>query len=306
MDQYILEIERKGIVDYVESIVPELAGLENRGLSSLVAGPEWLEIEEHWKRSQFSEVRLKLEKLLRDRRWNRAEADLAIEQNLQRMGSESEKHLADYLPPDLLKPTGRPLFDTQRFKNPGAIAALAVDREGGSGVVVLVECIAIPGSGRLELTQGGRVCPWTIESAKVAHSFLKSCAHLRGLEDLNGIDLHIDAPYLGDGPSAGVAIAAAMVSAAFDRPIKPDVAITGAISLRGKVLSVGGVKEKILAAYNAGFKTVIIPEVNSAAVDSIPNAIKKNVDIIKVEGVIEAVFLALTEKVEDDSKVSKY
>jgi ATP-dependent Lon protease len=179
----------------------------------------------------------------------------------------------------------------------GVATGLAWTPVGGD--VLFIEVIVTKGSGRLILT--GRLGDVMKESAQAALGFIKANADEYGIKyDFSKIDIHVHVPAGAipkDGPSAGITIATAMLSALTNRKVRKEVAMTGEITLGGKVLPVGGLKEKILAALRYGAKTVILPEKNKAEViEELPEDVKKKINLVFVER-IEPVFdLALYEE----------
>jgi ATP-dependent Lon protease len=138
------------------------------------------------------------------------------------------------------------------------------------------------------------------ESAQAALSFVRSRAEKFGIdpEFFSRSDLHLHIPAGAqpkDGPSAGVTIATALVSLLSGRIVRPDVSMTGEITLRGQVLPVGGIKEKVLAAHRAGIKTILLPRDNEQDLDDIPEEIRKSVQFIFVEMVEDVIKNALEE-----------
>ncbi|HBR57135.1 MAG TPA: endopeptidase La, partial [Blastocatellia bacterium] len=136
------------------------------------------------------------------------------------------------------------------------------------------------------------------ESAQAAYSYAKARAGELGIDDeiFEKYDIHIHLPEGAipkDGPSAGITMATALVSVLAQRPVKKDVAMTGEITLRGNVLPVGGVKEKLLAARRAKLKRVILPKPNSRDLEDIPNEIVDDLEFIFVENVREVFDIAL-------------
>ena len=177
----------------------------------------------------------------------------------------------------------------------GVVNGLAVTSVGGE--TLAVECTVMQGSGALQLT--GKLGDVMQESAKAALSWVR--AHSEGLginaEYYKQHDIHIHVPEGAvpkDGPSAGVAMITALVSALTGIPVRQDVAMTGEITLRGRVLPIGGLKEKLLAAYRAGLKTALVPAENSKDLEEIPESVLKAVRVIKVENVSEVLAHALT------------
>jgi ATP-dependent Lon protease len=173
----------------------------------------------------------------------------------------------------------------------GVVMGLAWTAYGGD--TLPVEVMPMPGSGKLELT--GKLGEVMKESAKAGYSYIRANAEKFGInkEFYKNTDIHIHVPEGAvpkDGPSAGVTMITAMVSALSKKPVRSDIAMTGEITLTGRVLPIGGVKEKSLAAYRAGIKTVILPEENKKDIDKIPENIKRKIKFIfaeKVEQVLE-------------------
>ncbi len=173
---------------------------------------------------------------------------------------------------------------TEKEAQIGVAMGLAWTPEGGD--LLPVEVALMPGKGNLTLTgQMGEVMQ---ESAQAAFTYLRSQAEAWGLApDLfEKVDVHIHCPEGGipkDGPSGGITIATALFSAFTERAVRHDVAMTGEITLRGRVLPVGGLKEKLLAAHRAGVKTVVIPERNRQDLQEIPKAILRGLNVVLVE-----------------------
>ena len=185
----------------------------------------------------------------------------------------------------------------------GVINGLAVTSFGGA--VLEIEVAAFPGKGDLILT--GRLGDWLKESAKAGLSCLRMRVEQLGLEpDFHTKqDLHIHYPgnaSKADGPSAGVAMACAMLSALTGRKIRADVAITGEISLRGRVLAIGGVKEKMLAAHARGMKLAFLPKENESKLDELPQYVRDEMEIRAVSNIDEVLpYVFLSE--EEDATV---
>lgn len=174
------------------------------------------------------------------------------------------------------------------------------------GVTLSVEVNVMKGSGKVELT--GKLGDVMQESARAAISYLRSQADLYGIDGdfYKTKDLHIHVPEGAtpkDGPSAGITIAVALLSALSGVPVCRDVAMTGEITLRGRVLPIGGLKEKSLAAYRAGIKTVLMPEDNLRDLEEIPEEIRDAMHFIPVSHMNEVVAHALrTEKTEQQEQ----
>src|SRR6202044_3804455 len=201
---------------------------------------------------------------------------------------------------DLLSILGAPIFEDEvamRTSVPGVATGLAWTPVGGD--ILFIEATATPGGGRLILT--GQLGDVMKESAQAALSIVKNRAGSYGIEAsrFEKTDIHIHVPAGAtpkDGPSAGVAMFMALVSLMTDRTIRSDTAMTGEISLRGLVLPVGGIKEKVVAAHSAGIKRVMLPARNRRDYDDIPETARKEMEFIWLERVEEAVANALEPK----------
>ncbi|MEW6286758.1 MAG: endopeptidase La [Chloroflexota bacterium] len=182
----------------------------------------------------------------------------------------------------------------QRVSIPGVVPGLAWTPYGGD--ILFVEATSMPGSKGFQVT--GSVGNVMNESARAALSYVRSRAKHLGLEDefFNKSDIHLHIPSGAqpkDGPSAGVTMATAIVSLASGRKVKPNLGMTGEITLRGQVLPIGGVKEKVLAAHRAGLRTVILPRRNQQDLDDVPDDIKQEMKFIFVDTVDEVIEAAL-------------
>ncbi len=204
---------------------------------------------------------------------------------------------------------GAPIYTTEKEAEDqvGVVTGLAWTEVGGE--ILKIEATKMPGKGNLVLT--GSLGDVMKESARIAYSYVKSKSTEYGInpEDFDKYDVHIHVPAGAipkDGPSAGIAITTAIASLFSERPVRSDVAMTGEITLRGKVLPVGGLKEKILAAKRAGIKTVILPKDNKEEVLSdLPDYVRKSVDLIFVDHIDEVLKIALKEDKEKiDNKES--
>ena len=167
------------------------------------------------------------------------------------------------------------------------------------GVILDVEVAVIPGSGKIQLT--GTLGDVMKESAFAAVTYARSRARLFGLSQSfhEEVDIHIHLPEGAtpkDGPSAGITIAVALISALTEIPSRSDVAMTGEITLRGRVLGVGGVKEKAVAAYQGEIKRVLLPNTNAGDLERIPNEVLEGVEFVLVrtmDEVLEAALISL-------------
>jgi ATP-dependent Lon protease len=164
------------------------------------------------------------------------------------------------------------------------------------GDIMFVETSVMRGKGELVLT--GQLGDVMKESARAALTYAKSHAARLGISDqsLADVDLHVHVPAGAipkDGPSAGVTMATAVVSALSRRPVRHDLAMTGEITLRGRVLPIGGVKEKVLGAVRAGIRTVVLPKENEADLEDLPEDVRKSLEVHLVEDLGEVLSLAL-------------
>lgn len=179
----------------------------------------------------------------------------------------------------------------------GAVNGLAWTSVGGT--MLPIEVSALDGTGKIELT--GNLGDVMKESAKTAVSYIRSKASEYGIDEdfYKNKDIHIHAPEAAvpkDGPSAGLAITTAIVSELTGIAIKSNVAMTGEISLKGKALAIGGLKEKSMAAYKAGCDTVIIPQDNKKDLDEISDEVKQAIDFISVKKFDEVLPIALVSR----------
>jgi len=200
------------------------------------------------------------------------------------------KNLENYL--------GIPKYKIDKIEKEDAIGlatGLAWTEIGGE--VLSVETIVMPGKGKLTLT--GQLGDVMQESGKAALTYARSRAAKFKINNkfYENCDIHVHIPdgaIPKDGPSAGITMATSLISSLTEIPIRKDVAMTGEITLRGRVLPVGGLKEKILAAYQSGIKTIIIPQDNIKNLEDLPNDIRKRLKIIMVNNLDEVLKTALT------------
>ncbi len=197
--------------------------------------------------------------------------------------------------------------DGERFiSEVGAVTGLAWTAVGGTSLIV--EATTMPGKGELKLT--GKLGDVMKESALAALSFIRSHADVYGVdsEKFTNVDLHVHVPEGAtpkDGPSAGITMATAILSALTGKAVRGDVAMTGEITLRGKVLPIGGLKEKSLAARRLGIKTVVIPFDNKREIDELPAVVRNEITFIPVKRVDEVFRIMLTGEEETPKKSPK-
>jgi ATP-dependent Lon protease len=181
-----------------------------------------------------------------------------------------------------------------RTSTPGVATGLAWTPTGGD--ILFIEATRIPGSGKLILT--GQLGDVMKESAQAALSLVKSRSDRLGLKpdlfEKSDIHIHVPAGAIPkDGPSAGVAMTVALISLLTNRPVCSDTAMTGEISLRGLVLQVGGIKEKVVAAARAGIKTVMLPARNKKDLEDVPADARRLVNFVWIEDIDQAAEVAL-------------
>lgn len=214
-----------------------------------------------------------------------------IVQGKKKSAQVTEKNLEKYL--------GKVLFmddDISLEPSVGTCNGLAWTSVGGE--LLKVEVLAFKGKGNLTLT--GQLGDVMKESAQAGYTYIRSRAKILGLEENFGetMDLHIHLPEGAvpkDGPSAGVTMVTAMVSALTGKRVKGKLAMTGEITLSGKVWPVGGIKEKMLAAYRYGVKTVLLPKRNLQDLDELPDNVRKAMEFIPVEHLDDVLAVALEE-----------
>ncbi len=191
----------------------------------------------------------------------------------------------------------------ERTDIPGVAVGLAWTPSGGD--ILFIESSAMKGSKSLTLT--GQLGDVMKESAQAAMSYLRTKAKQFGIKEdfFDNLDIHVHVPAGAipkDGPSAGVTIVTSLVSLLTGIPVKSEVAMTGEITLRGKVLPVGGIKEKILAAKSAGIKKVIMPKKNEKDLEEIVDNVKKSVEFQFVESIDDFIFNVLKRKIGKKTK----
>lgn len=203
-------------------------------------------------------------------------------------------------PADLKKYLGPARFKkitAEKKDEIGVVAGLAWTQVGGE--ILLIEATKMPGTDKLILT--GHLGQVMQESAQAAFSYARSCASQLGIKKdiTKDTDFHVHVPSGAipkDGPSAGVAMATALISVMTQKPVRRELSMTGEVTLRGKVMEIGGVKEKVLAAHRAGIKTIILPKDNEKDMEEIPPEVKKSLKFIFVETMDEVLKHALAQK----------
>jgi ATP-dependent Lon protease len=200
--------------------------------------------------------------------------------------------LSEYLGP-------RKFFMDEAAFEPEIGAAVGMAWTSVGGVILNVEVNSTPGKGNLELT--GSLGEVMKESARIAFTYVKSISpdykiNYKVFEE-NDFHIHVpDGATPKDGPSAGITIATALISYLTKRPVRPELSMTGEITLRGKITPVGGVKEKVIAAMSAGIKTVILPAKNEKDLQNIPDDVKDKLSFKFVATLEEALSIILLEK----------
>jgi ATP-dependent Lon protease len=184
--------------------------------------------------------------------------------------------------------------EAEKAPEVGVVTGLAWTATGGD--LMVVEALKMPGTGRLVVT--GQLGEVMRESVDAAYSYVRSRAHRLDIDDkeFRESDLHIHLPAGAipkDGPSAGITLTLAIASVLSRRPVRRDIAMTGEVTLRGKVLEIGGVKEKVLAAYRAGLRDVIMPKSNEKDLRDVPDEVKQNMHFSFVGTMDEVLRLAL-------------
>ncbi|KAK4943100.1 hypothetical protein LTR10_017299 [Elasticomyces elasticus] len=183
----------------------------------------------------------------------------------------------------------------EKSARPGVVTGLVAYSSGGQGSILFIEVADMPGKGRVQLTgKLGDVLKESVEVALTwvkAHSFDLGLTHDPNQDIMEKRAIHVHCPAGAvpkDGPSAGLAHTVALISLFSGKPVPPQIAMTGEVSLRGRVMPVGGIKEKLIGAHRAGVKTVLLPAHNRKDVKDVPEEVKKDLEIIYVKHVYEA------------------
>ena len=213
------------------------------------------------------------------------------EKSKKRIRSISKKYVKELL--------GRPKYKpfeeiVKRTSVPGVATGLAWTPVGGQ--ILFIEATSMPGNNTFKIT--GSIGDVMKESAEAALSYLKSHAIEFNIPEdrFKDIDIHLHIPAGAqpkDGPSAGITIVSALASLLANKPVHPEIGMTGEITLRGKILPVGGIKEKMLAAHRAGLKTVFLPNDNIGDLDDLPDEIRENIIFIGIETIGEVIEKAI-------------
>jgi ATP-dependent Lon protease len=274
--------------------------LKDHGLS-----PEHIKFEEE-------SIRVLIESFTREAGVRSLEREIAsICRKIVRRVVREGKGVEIRVQPDMISDfLGKPRFRSRRKNEEseiGVATGLAWTEVGGE--LLETEVGLMRGKGKLTLT--GKLGEVMQESARAAVSYLRSRADLLGVEpDFNeSVDIHLHVPEGAipkDGPSAGITMAAALISALTKIAVRKDVAMTGEITLRGKVLQVGGIKDKVLAAYRGGIHEVILPKENEKDVEEIPTEVREAMEIHLVESMDEVLRLALDGTISPLPKGGKF
>jgi ATP-dependent Lon protease len=227
-----------------------------------------------------------------------------LEREIAKLGRKVARKVADgtaehvtVAKPDVDDLLGRPKVHPERKAGADQVGvATGMYYTPVGGDIMFVETSVMRGKGELVLT--GQLGDVMKESARAALTYAKSHASRLGIaeQDLGETDLHVHVPAGAipkDGPSAGVTMATSVVSALSRRPVRHDIAMTGEITLSGRVLPIGGVKEKVLGAVRAGIRTIVLPKDNEADLEDLPDDVRKSLDVHLVEDLGEVLSLAL-------------
>jgi ATP-dependent Lon protease len=199
------------------------------------------------------------------------------------------EHVADFLKKEKFE-----FEEPETIDLPGVATGLAVTETGGD--ILFIEATQMHGTGKLKLT--GQLGDVMRESAQIAYSYIRAQSDPLQAEprnfDRSNVHLHVPAGAIPkDGPSAGVAMVMALASLFSNRRVRSDVGMTGEVTLRGRVLPVGGIKMKVLAAHRAGLKTVILPKRNARDLEEIPDEVRNAMQIILIDRIDEAIDVGL-------------
>jgi len=219
---------------------------------------------------------------------------------IARKEAENKKFNTEIGPLQVRKYLGPPKYSSMLAEKEDAVGmstGLAWTEVGG--VVLFIEVALMPGKGQLTLT--GQLGDVMKESCQAAMSYIRSHWKKLGLTEnfAKSLDIHIHVPEGAtpkDGPSAGIAIATALVSALTGVPTRREVGMTGEITLRGRVIEIGGAKEKVIAAHRAGLKMLILPKDNRKDLEDVPASVKKDIKFVFVKEIDDVLEVALRAK----------
>ena len=222
--------------------------------------------------------------------------DLGLAAMVAGRGQTPHRYVAVDDVAEYLGPIKRTAETKARTATPGVAMGLAWTPTGGE--ILFIEATAMKGQKGLTLT--GQLGDVMKESATAALSYIRSHAKALEIEEdfFSSHDIHIHVPAGAipkDGPSAGIAMATALISALSNRPVRNDIAMTGEITLRGRILPIGGLKEKALGALRAGIRKVIIPEKNKKDLSEIPQNVKRKIKFIAVRQMDEVLENAMVD-----------
>jgi ATP-dependent Lon protease len=214
--------------------------------------------------------------------------------------AEEKRHPSEILPEQIEKFLGPQQFfqtEAERKDEVGVATGLAWTENGGE--IISIEVAVLDGKGNLQMT--GQIGEVMQESGQAALTYIKSRALRLGidLEVFERMDIHVHMPEGAipkDGPSAGITLASALISSLTGRPVHKEVGMTGEITLRGRVLPVGGVREKVLAAHRAGLKVVMLPEKNLKDLVNVPKKVREDLKIIPIQHMDQVLEIALAAK----------
>ncbi len=300
--------DRMEVIEFPGYIEEEKLAIARQFLIPRQLAENGLDLQE--RRLSFSEKALRV--MIRDYTYEAGVRNLEREianvcRKVARRVAEAKPAPRNVTVQSLTKYLGPPRFlrdESDRADEIGLAIGIAWTEAGGD--ILPVEVSLMEGKGSLILT--GQLGEVMQESAQAALSYARSHAHELAIDDVDfdKLDIHIHVPEGAipkDGPSAGITMATALISALIERPVHRDVAMTGEITLRGRVLPIGGLKEKILAAHRAGLKTVLLPRQNKKDMIEIPKRVKRDLKFIFVDRMDEVLPVALLpEAVSDPSR----
>jgi ATP-dependent Lon protease len=223
--------------------------------------------------------------------------------------AESKKHALRVNPDQLHKFLGPPPYDFGKMDETDQVGvANGVSWSEGGGDLLPIEVTLVEGKGNLTLT--GSLGDVMQESAQAALSYARARAKDFGIVpkvfEKNDIHIHVaEGAIPKDGPSAGITMATALISALTKTPVRRDVAMTGEITLRGRVLPIGGLKEKLLAAHRAGLRTLVLPKKNAKDLEEVPKKVQREMTLVQVASMDEVVKTAMTRALKPLPKAKK-